>query len=93
MTAIGYLVSLLLATTGFVLLCLSNQRHQRVMAGRMLGPRASSRLKWSGFGLIALAYVASWITLGGAHGTVVLVGELTLAASLTIALLAARGRA
>ena len=93
MTAIGYLAGLTLATAGFVLLCLSNLRHQRVMAGRMLGPHLSLRLKWGGFGLIVIAYAICWITFGGARGTMVLAGELTLAASLTIALLAVRSRA
>ncbi|WP_052215465.1 DUF3325 domain-containing protein [Sphingomonas sp. ERG5] len=88
MTIAGYLAGLVLAVAGFLLLCLSNPRHQRVMAGRQLAPRTATRLRQGGFCLIGAAFVAGWACLGMARGTVVLAGELTLAATIIVALLA-----
>lgn len=73
------------ALLGFALLLLAMARHQQDWLRRKLPQGTSRRLRWSGFGALALAFVAAGFGLGWAYGTVAWCGWLSVAAVLVLA--------
>lgn len=73
------------ALLGFMLLLIAMTRHQQDWLRRKLAPRLSALLRWSGFAMLALAFVAAGLGLGWAYGAVVWLGWLSAAAALVLA--------
>lgn len=83
-----HLLLFLLASSGFAMLCLARERHQRDAFGRKLSGAAAQRLRAGGFLALALAFVLAGTGLGWAYGAVEWLGQLSAGALVTIVLLA-----
>jgi hypothetical protein len=75
---------LVLALGAFVALALGMKRHQRDLAGRPLSPAASRLATAIGWLLLALAWALEAAFLGPALGTIAWIGEISMAAWLTV---------
>ncbi|QCB54615.1 DUF3325 domain-containing protein [Sphingopyxis sp. PAMC25046] len=87
---------LLLAFSGFVLLCAARDRHQRDLLGRKLPVGATARLRRGGLFLLLAAYPVAGLALGWGYGAIEWLGQLSGGALLTVLLLnrlSARGTA
>ncbi|MFT4053381.1 MAG: DUF3325 domain-containing protein [Novosphingobium sp.] len=72
------------ALLGFALLLLAMTRHQQDWLKRKLSPRLSRALRWSGLGMLVLAFVVAGLGMGWAYGSVVWFGWLSVAAALML---------
>ena len=68
-----------LCLAGFALLLMAMARHQQDWLRRKLAAPVSRALRWTGFGLLALAFLHAGSRLGWGYGAVVWFGWLTLA--------------
>lgn len=84
---------LLPALAGFACLALAMDRHQPAVAGRVLGPRATSAFRWAGWTALVLAYVAAVDASGWVSGSVGWFGHAAVAATAVVLLLTWRPRA
>lgn len=83
-----HLLLFLLASSGFAMLCLARERHQRDAFGRIFSARAAKRLRAGGFLCLGLAFLLAGIGLGWAYGAVEWLGQLSAGAIVTVLLLA-----
>ena len=86
----NHLLLLLLATTGFGLLCLSRERHQPDLIGRKLGAGMKGLARRSGMLSLALAFLIAGHRLGWGVGTLEWLGLSSVGAVLTMAMLSRR---
>ncbi|WP_374406393.1 DUF3325 domain-containing protein [Pelagerythrobacter sp.] len=85
-----HLLVLVLTTSGFALLCVARDRHQRVLIGRRLSARAAKRTRYAGIACLALAYPVATNNSGWAHGTLEWVALTSVGAVLVMAGLTVR---
>lgn len=88
-----HLLLFLLASSGFAMLCLARERHQRDVFGRKLSGVAAKRLRAGGLMCLALAFVLAGTGLGWAYGAVEWLGQLSAGALVSVILLALARRA
>lgn len=74
----------ILCLGGFALLLMAMARHQQDWLRRKLTVPFSRRLRWSGFGLLAFAFLHAGSRLGWGYGAVVWFGWLTLASLVAV---------
>lgn len=74
----------MLCLGGFALLLMGMARHQQDWLRRKLKVPFSRRLRWSGFGLLAFAFLHAGLRLGWGYGAVVWFGWLTLASLVVV---------
>ncbi len=79
-----HLLSVTIAFAAFLALAVSMKRHQRDLAGRTVPPAQARMARITGWLLLALAWTIEAILIGPAMGTIVWLGELSLAAALTV---------
>ncbi|PNU02163.1 DUF3325 domain-containing protein [Novosphingobium guangzhouense] len=72
------------ALLGFALLLMAMTRHQQDWLRRKLSPRLSKSMRWSGLGLLVLAFGVAGLAMGWAYGSVVWFGWLSVAAALVL---------
>ena len=91
-----HILLFLLALSGYAMLCLARDRHQRDLLGRKLPARTAVSLRRGGLFLLLLAYPVAGLALGWGYGAVEWFGQLSGGALLTVLLLnrlSARGAA
>ena len=87
-----HLLLLFFATTGFGLLCLSRERHQRDLVGRRLAVRSARYARWGGISSLVVAFLLAGYASGWATGALEWLGVSSVAALVTMLLLASRSR-
>lgn len=85
-----YFLLLVLAITGFGLLCLSRERHQRDLIGRKLAVGMGNYARWSGITILGVAFLLSGSHLGWGVGTIEWLGLSSIGAVVTMAILSRR---
>lgn len=77
----------LLAVSGFAMLCLARDRHQRDVLGRTLSAASGRRLRAGAAVCLLSAPLLAGLNLGWAYGAVEWLGQLSAGALATVLLL------
>lgn len=85
-----HLLLLVLAMTGFGLLCLSRERHQRDLIGRKLAAGKANYARWGGASILAAAFLLAGDRLGWGLGALEWLGLSSLGAVAAMAMLSRR---
>lgn len=82
-----HLLLFLLAWSGFAMLCIARDRHQRDVLGRTLSVASGRRLRAGAAVCLLSALVIAGLKLGWAYGAVEWLGQLSAGALVTVLLL------
>jgi hypothetical protein len=74
------LLVLALAIGAFLALCAGMPRHQQALLGSKLNERATRRLRFLGWVLLACAFALAWSLFGFGRGTMIMAGCATIGA-------------